>query len=136
MAKSFHLSVVAPDRSVVEEDVFSLVAPGTEGYFGVMADHVPLIAALKPGLLEYLDGTNQRHFVYVGGGFAEVRSNKVTVLADEAERAVEIDVQSAEHELEEARRALRGEGSGTTSEDAVQQLDRAMNRLRAARQAR
>ena len=60
MAKEFALSIVAPDREVVAENVTSVVAPGSSGYFGVMAGHLPLVAALKPGLLEYLDPQNQR----------------------------------------------------------------------------
>src|SRR5438045_3477800 len=108
---TFKLSVVAPDRSVVEEDVSSVVAPGTEGYFGVLVGHSPLIAALKPGLVEYLDAANARRYVYVGGGFAEVRGDRVTILADEAAPATEIDLSEAEHRLDEARKALRGEDS-------------------------
>lgn len=64
MASDFHLSVVAPDKSVVEEVVRSLVAPGAEGYFGIMAGHIPMVAALRPGLLEYTDHAGTRHFVY------------------------------------------------------------------------
>ena len=133
MASSFTLSVVAPDRSVVEEQVGSVVAPGIAGYFGVLAGHAPLIAALKPGILEYLDSHNQRHFVYTGGGFAEVTPARVTILADEAARASDIDVSDAERRLEDARRALRDEDSPLTTEDAVLELDRAIERLKAAR---
>ncbi|MGV3617657.1 MAG: ATP synthase F1 subunit epsilon [Fimbriimonas sp.] len=136
MAREFHLSVVAPDKSVVEEAATSLVAPGNEGYFGVMAGHVPLIAALRPGLLEFADKVGTRHFVYIGGGFVEVTPERVTVLADEAERASNIDLASAERSLEEARRALRGESSTLSAEDAVQEVERAMTRIRAARSAR
>lgn len=136
MAHEFSLSVVAPDRSVVEETVTSVVAPGAEGYFGVMAGHVPLIAALRPGILEYLDASNQRHFVYTGGGFAEVTGARVTILADEAMRAQDIDVTDAEQRLEGARKALRGETSAIDTEQAVLELDRAIQRLRAARIAR
>src|SRR5437016_1323797 len=100
MANDFTLSVVAPDRSVVEEQVVSVVAPGVEGYFGVMAGHEPLIAALKPGIVEYIDNHNQRHFVYTGGGFAEVAGSRVTILADEASSASDIDVSDAEKRLE------------------------------------
>jgi len=125
------LSVVAPDRSVVEEPISSLVAPGTEGYFGIQAGHIPFVAALKPGLLEYT-ANNQKHFVYIGGGFLEVRPDAVTVLADEASRATDIDVAQAEALLEEARRGLRGEGS-MSSEQAVEEMERAIQRLRAAR---
>ena len=136
MAHDFTLSVVAPDRSVVEDQVVSVVAPGNEGYFGVMAGHVPLIAALKPGILEYLDNNNQRHFVYTGGGFAEVTGNRVTILADEAARAQDIDVSDAERRLEDARRVLRGEPGTVDTEHAVVEVDRAIERLRAARLAR
>lgn len=133
MATQFQLSVVAPDRSVVDEQVTSVVAPGSEGYFGVLAGHIPLIAALKPGLVEFSDANNQRHYVSVSGGFAEVTPSKVTILADAAERAADIDVSRAERALEEARKSLRGEASGTTAEQATAELDRAMNRIKAAK---
>lgn len=134
MASDFHLSVVAPDKSVVEEVVHSLVAPGVEGYFGIQAGHIPLVAALRPGLLEYTDRVGNRHFVYIGGGFTEVQGGKVTVLADEAQVARDIDVAEAEKALEAARASLRGDANSTLSkEDAVLELERAMNRLRAAR---
>jgi F-type H+-transporting ATPase subunit epsilon len=135
MASDFTLSVVAPDRSVVEDQALSVVAPGSEGYFGVMAGHVPLIAALKPGVLEYLDSHNQRHFIYTGGGFAEVTGSKVTILADEALRAQDIGVSDAERRLEEARRTLRGEDGSVDTPHAMLELDRAIERLRAARMA-
>lgn len=136
MAREFHLSVVAPDKSVVEQTATALVAPGTEGYFGVLAGHLPLVAALRPGLLEYADATGTRHFVYIGGGFAEVTGEKVTVLADEAEPATSIDLADAEQKLENARRALRGESTELSPEDAVVEVERAMNRIRAARTVR
>ena len=135
MPTPFHLSVVAPDRSVVEETVASVVAPGEEGYFGVQAGHVPMIAALKPGILEYVDPNNQRRYVYMGGGFAEVASDRVTILADEAQHSDEIDAAKAEVHLEEARKAMRGEESSMTQEEAVVEVDRAINRMKAARLA-
>ena len=136
MAKEFALSVVAPDREVVAENVTSVIAPGTSGYFGVMADHLPLVAALKPGLLEYLDAHNQRHFVYVGGGFVEIKSNRMTVLADEASPARDIDLSRAEADLEQARRALRGEDTPLTEDQATQEIEKAIQRIRAARAVR
>jgi len=136
MATQFLLSVVSPDKAVVEEQVSAIVAPGTEGYFGVMAGHVPIIAALRPGLIEYSDASSNRHYVYIGGGFAEVQPDRVTILADEAERAQDIDISRAEHSLEEARKALRGEESSLTSSDAVMEVDRAVNRIKAARAVR
>ncbi len=133
MSTGFTLSIVAPDRSVVETEVVSVIAPGAMGYFGVLRGHLPMVAALKPGLLEYEDPSKERHTVAVSGGFVEVGATKITVLADAAERASEIDVARAEHALENARKSLRGESSGVTSEDARAELDRAMNRLRIAK---
>lgn len=133
MASDFTLSVVAPDRMVVEDQAISVIAPGVEGYFGVMAGHIPMIAALKPGILEYLDSKNQRHFIYTGGGFAEVTAGRVTILADEASRANEIDVSDAEARLEQARRALRGEVTEVDNAEAMLEMGRAIERLRAAR---
>jgi F-type H+-transporting ATPase subunit epsilon len=94
------------------------------------------IAALKPGVVEYSDGKTGSQFVAVSGGFAEVTGDKVTVLADAAERAHEIDVARAEKAIEEAKRALRGEESAMPREEAVDALNRAMNRVRAGTQAR
>lgn len=133
MPTPFHLSIVAPDRSVVDESVASVIAPGEEGYFGVQAGHVPMIAALRPGILEYVDPNNQRHFVYMGGGFAEIAGGQVTVLADEAQHSDEIDASKAEEALEEARKAMRGEESSMTQEEARIEMDRAINRMKAAR---
>ena len=133
MAKTFKLSVVAPDRVVFEDTVNSTVLPGTEGYLGVMAGHEPMILALRPGVLEYKDTGDQRHYVSVDGGFAEVSGARVIVLADNARRASEIDVAENEKLLEEARKALRGEESSMNSSEAQAEVDRALARLRAAR---
>ena len=132
--KDFTLSVVAPDRSVVEELTTSVVAPGIHGYFGVWAGHEPLISVVRAGVLEFDEpGTGNRHFVAVGGGFAEITPDRVTILADSAERAHDIDIADAERMLEEARKALRGEQSSLSREQATIELDRAVNRIKAAR---
>lgn len=133
MSKEFSLSIVAPDRSVVEDQAVSVIAPGSEGYFGVMAGHVPMVAALRAGIVEYLDTKNQRHHVAVGGGFAEVSGQRLTILADSAALATEIDVKEEELRLERARKALRGEDSEMTSAEATEEIERAMARIRAAK---
>lgn len=133
MPSAFNLSVVAPDRTVVDEQVVSLVAPGVAGYFGIMGGHEPMISALKTGLIEFINSANQRHYVAVGGGFLEVSEGAAIVLADSAERANEIDVAEAEAQVELARKALRGEDSSMTQAEAVAELERAMNRLKAAK---
>lgn len=133
MAKNFQLAIVAPDRSVMDEPVQSVVVPGAAGYLGVLAGHLPMVAALKPGIVEYLGQNNQRQYVAVGGGFAEVTPNRVTILADSADLATEINVSSQEAALEEALKALRGENSSMNSEEATLEVERAMARIRAAK---
>jgi F-type H+-transporting ATPase subunit epsilon len=133
VSRSFVLCVVAPDRSVTEEPVVSVIAPGQMGYFGVLAGHEPIVAGLKPGLLEYETESGQRQFVAIGGGFLETDGARVTVLADSAERALEIDVTRAERALEKARAALHGEDSTMSREEAVEAIERAMTRLKAAK---
>ncbi len=133
MSAAFSLSVVAPDRKVVETNVTSVTAPGVEGYLGVQAGHIPMIVALKPGLLEYKDANSQQHYVAIDGGFMEISGTQVIVIAEGAAIAGEIDLKQAEAELEEARKALRGESSTMTSDQATDAMDRAMNRIKAAR---
>ncbi|MCC7103244.1 MAG: ATP synthase F1 subunit epsilon [Fimbriimonadaceae bacterium] len=131
---SFTLSVVAPDRKVVETEVSSVIAPGSEGYLGVQRGHVPVIVSLKPGILEFKDTSNLNHSVVVDGGFMEVSGEQVIVIAEGAALANEIDLREAEQELDEARRALRGESSRLSLHEAAEAMDRAMNRIKAARQ--
>ncbi len=135
MAKEFTLSIVAPDHAVLEDVVVhSVIAPSQNGYFGVMGGHEPTIFGLRPGIVEYHAG-NQRHFVNITGGFAEFVDNKFTILADAAESATEIDVARAQAALENARRALRGEVSGMTTEAAAAEVERAATRLKVAQKA-
>ncbi len=135
MAKDFALSIVAPDRSVVEDRAQSVVAPGIEGYFGVMAGHLPMVSALRPGIVEYVDGKGQRHHIAVSGGFAEISGERLTILADSASRASEIDIRQEEERLERARRALRGEDAAMNSQEATAEIERAMAPIRAAQRS-
>lgn len=133
MANSFKLSVVAPDRTVFEDEVTSIVAPGVEGYLGVMAGHEPIIAALRSGVVELMDKANVRLHLAVTGGFLEVSDNQAIILADDARLASEVNVAEEQHALEEARKALRGEASEFTSEQAQHEIERAVARLKAAK---
>lgn len=130
---SFSLSVVAPDRSVVEEEVVSVISPGAAGYFGVLKNHVPIVAALKAGLIEYETPGHDRHYIAIKGGFFELSSDKATILADAAEKATEVDIARAEKDLEQARAALRGEDSPMKTDEAVAELEYAVIRQKAAK---
>ena len=95
MANTLKLEIVTPDRKVLSEDVDYVGAPGIMGEFGVLPSHVPFLSALGVGNLHYKqDG--KTFYVFVAGGFAEVSNNQVTVLAEVAEMAAEIDVDRAQ----------------------------------------
>ncbi len=95
------LEVVTPTRVVVTEEVEEVVAPGIEGYFGVLGGHLPFISTLKTGELSYRRNGRWRHLA-VSWGYAEVRGEKVIVLAETAEKAEEIDVARAERARDRA----------------------------------
>ncbi len=86
-----HLEVVTPARVVLEKDVDSVVAPGSEGEFGVLPGHVSFLSGIVPGELRYTGGS-EKEALSVTAGFAEVFRNKVSILVDAAERASEIDL--------------------------------------------
>lgn len=130
---TFKLSVVAPDRTVVDQDVNHVLAHSFGGYMGVMSHHDPMIVALRPGLFQYTDTSNIQHSVAVTGGFMEVSGDGVIVLADEAHKADEIDAKKAEARLEEARKTMRGEASSLTHDEARLEMDRALAQLQVAR---
>jgi F-type H+-transporting ATPase subunit epsilon len=89
------LEIVTPERSLASEEVDEVQLPGAEGYFGVLPGHAPLLASLQVGELWYRIG-QEKHYVAVSFGFAEVLPERVTVLAQIAERPEDIDVSRAE----------------------------------------
>lgn len=99
------LEVVTPDRSIVTEEVDEVQLPGAEGYLGVLPGHTPLLATLGVGELWYRKGVEQR-FLSLAGGFVEVLPDKVTVLAQIAERAEDIDIARAERAKQRAEERL------------------------------
>jgi F-type H+-transporting ATPase subunit epsilon len=99
------LEIVTPDRSVVTEQVDEVQLPGSEGYFGVLPGHTPLLAALQVGELWYRVGT-EKTYLAIAFGFAEVLPERVTVLAHVAERAQDIDTERAERAMERAKERI------------------------------
>ena len=89
------LQIVTPDRLIVQDQVDEVEVPGSEGYFGVLPGHTPLLATLHVGELWYRIG-QERHYLAIAFGFAEVQPEQVTILAQIAERADEIDIARAE----------------------------------------
>ncbi len=99
------LQIVSADRSLVNESVDEVEIPGAEGYFGVLPGHTPLLALLGTGELWYRQGS-EKTYLLIAGGFAEVQPDRVTILAQVAERADEIDVARAEAAKKRAEERL------------------------------
>src|SRR3972149_10661261 len=97
MAIPAHLTLefVTPVRAIVHEDVDEVELPGEAGFFGVLPGHAPLLAALKTGALWYRKGA-EKQFAFIASGFAEILPDRVSILAEVAERAEDIDIQRAE----------------------------------------
>jgi F-type H+-transporting ATPase subunit epsilon len=132
---TFRLDVVTPDRVVLSEDVVSLVAPGVEGYLGVLPRHAPLVTELGTGTLTYRPSGGREATLAVSGGFMEVARDRTTVLADAAERPEEIDTERATRARERARAALHAleeRYSEVQAAEAAAALARAENRLKLA----
>lgn len=130
MGKFLTLDVVTPERLLLSEKIDSLVVPAAEGYLGVLPNHAPLIAGLKPGRVKYLLA-GKKHYLAIGGGFMEVYKNKVTILADTAERPEEIDLARAEAAKARAEKRLRERPQGLDVTRAELALSKAMARLKA-----
>lgn len=126
MAATFRVDVVTPDRVLLSEEAVSLTAPGVEGYLGILANHAPLVTELATGELRFKNVEGDEFSLAVSGGFLQVAGNRVTVLADAAERAEEIHVERARAALDRAL-ALRNDPN---ADAATQELDAAIQRAR------
>ena len=136
MAERLTLELATPARMVVAETVDEVVVPGSEGYFGVLPGHAALLATLGIGELTYRIGRDERH-VAVAGGFAEVRNDKVIVLADTAELPQDIDRARAERARERAEQRLAGRAQDEIDYTrAAAALARALTRLQVASRGR
>jgi F-type H+-transporting ATPase subunit epsilon len=126
------LEIVTPDRSLVNEQVDEVQLPGSEGYFGVLPGHTPLLATLQVGELWYRVGA-QKHYLAIAFGFAEVLPDRVTVLAQLAERPQDIDVTRAEAARKRAEERLaRPLQSDVDFERARTAMAKALVRLQVA----
>ncbi len=109
MAENIILEVVTPEKEVVNEPAQIVMAPGSMGEFGVLSGHTPFMTSLKTGTIRYKDESGNERFVFVSGGFAEALPDKVTVLAESAERRSDIDVERAQSAIERAEKRMADE---------------------------
>jgi F-type H+-transporting ATPase subunit epsilon len=132
VAERLALEIATPTRLAVAATVDEVVLPGVMGYFGVLPGHAPFLSTLGVGELTYRMGRDERHLA-VAGGFAEVRNDKVIVLADVAELPEEIDRERAERARERAERRLAGRSQDDIDfARAAAALARALVRLQVA----
>lgn len=128
MPDKLQLEIVTPERSVLTEQVDEVVMPSVEGYMGVLPGHAPLLAQLDVGEVSYRVG-QQRKYLAISGGYAEVQRGAVSVLARTAELSEEIDLERAQRAKEKAESALKGDLPPEEFRRFEVRLKRAMSRI-------
>lgn len=133
---TIHCDIVSAEAEIFRGDVAMLVASGEMGELGIVANHAPLITKLKPGQIRVKLENGEEQFYYVSGGILEVQPQVVTVLADTALRATEIDEGAALAAKQEAEQAISGAGEMIEVAEAQQKLAEAMAQLAALERLR
>ncbi len=124
-----NLEIVTPEKKVVSETVDAVTVPTNSGEVGILQNHAPLISTLRGGILSYTKGGATERLA-IAGGFLEVSGNRVSILADTAERADEIDVEAAKAERDAVERELGAwKGSEAEFETEKERLEKAQARL-------
>jgi F-type H+-transporting ATPase subunit epsilon len=106
MAEKVQFELVSPERLLMSQAVDMVVVPGSEGDFGVLPGHAPLISTVRPGVIEVYEGNTVTDRIFVAGGFAEVTPERCTVLAEQADRIQDLDRGRVEAELKTLRDEL------------------------------
>ncbi|HEY32193.1 MAG TPA: F0F1 ATP synthase subunit epsilon [Dehalococcoidia bacterium] len=132
---AIRLDIVTAEQLVFSDDVDIVVAPGIDGELAILPRHAPLMTMLQPGELRVRKG-GEETFMAITGGFLEVRPDRITILADAAERAEDIDAARAEEAKRRAEERLRGTLSETDMARAEAALRRSLLRLRVAEKRR
>jgi F-type H+-transporting ATPase subunit epsilon len=128
MAETFQLQIVTPEKKVVETRAEQVQIPGKNGYLGILPGHAPLITELAVGEIKFRENSTDQ-LLAVAWGFAEVLPDKVTILAESAERPAEIDVDRARKAKDRAEQRLTSGDSSVDVDRALDSLHRADTRL-------
>lgn len=99
--------IATPERVVLKEEIVQLTVPTRQGEITILPNHIPLVSILEPGVVELVKPDNSRYDLAVSGGFLEVMTGKIVILADTAERAEEIDLDRAEIARQEAKESMK-----------------------------
>ena len=120
---TFHFDLVSPEKLLFTGEVDQVDVPGTEGYFGVLAGHAPMVSALRPGVMTVTVNGRQQKMVVLGG-FAEVSAEgKLTVLADLADSVEDFDRDKLSERITAQEEKIRGMESGNALDRAIERLD-------------
>ncbi len=128
----FNLSIVTPEKIFYENEVASLIAPGIEGYLGILTNHAPLITAITPGKVTVKNESEEIITMSVSEGFLEVSANTATLLVDAVEYASDIDLDRAKEAIERATRRMSDKAGSIDIPRLRKAVERAKNRLRIA----
>lgn len=109
MAETTNFELVSPEKLLISRDVEMVVAPGSEGNFGVLPRHAPMISTLRPGVIDVYEGGKIAEQIFVAGGFAEVTEERCTILAEEATPVADIDPVQIDKEAADLRDDLKDE---------------------------
>lgn len=130
MADKLHFSLVSPERQLMSQDVDEVDIPGAEGWIGVLPNHAPLMTTLAPGMVRIKTGGDEQR-IFVRGGFAEISASGLTILAEEAMPAAELDAAAIAQRMKNAEEDLSDADTDEKKLAAQQSLDR-LKELQAA----
>ena len=130
MADKISFDLVSPERLLLSEDAEMVTLPGSEGYFGVLAGHSPVISTLKPGVIEVKGGSAGECRYFVSSGFADVSAEKLTVLAEEAIPMESVDAEMVDKRIADAEEDILQAKTDEARAKAVAAVD-SLRQLRA-----
>ena len=123
MAETFTFELVSPERLLISEDVESVLVPGSEGDFQVLANHAPVLSTLRPGLLDVILSGGKERRIFVRGGFAEAGPDSLTVLALSAIDSADLDKKAVAQEIKDAEEDVSDAKDDETRDKAQDNLD-------------
>jgi len=126
-----HFKIITPDKIVFDQEIESLTLPTTEGEITILPNHIPLITAIKPGEI-MIKQEGKTHHMAVMGGFLEISDNKISLMAEAAELAEEIDERRADEAKERAKKAVSEAKDQIEFADATAALERSLSRIKVA----
>ncbi|REL31277.1 F0F1 ATP synthase subunit epsilon [Thalassotalea euphylliae] len=135
-AMTVNLNVVSAEEALFSGRIESLQITGSEGELGIMPGHAPLLTSLKPGMARIVKQHGEEEVIYLSGGMLEVQPNSVTVLADVATRADDLDEQAAEQAKQRAEASLNTQSGDVNYAEAASELARAVAQLRVIQAAK